>query len=580
MKHALMFCVISLSLLFRADAAEQCPAPPPDDTDKVCRPTKEEVDAFQPKGGLAWMLEFAEYKALAEAAFAAAGNRLEEIASERKADDPPWVVAIDADDTILNNMQFQLEGAKCGVGFARTRWKRWIDRREAGAVPGAAGFLARVAVLGGKVAIITNRSDKNMEATADNMRKLGINTDPERVCFLGRPSPVETPPYGNDKDVRRAELRAGTAAACWRNQCAAVKESWAQPHEIVMYIGDNVQDFPGLIQDAAAAHPEIVVEHLGRDWFLTPNAEYGSWETKTPPDWIKEIVREPGDDWANLSGLAADPKDPNTLYAVADKAVKPARIVTIDVCGPPPSVIDTIRLDEKSCGNNLDLEGIAIGKDGHFWVVSEGEQKAKNPDERRKNLLIEVSEKGKCSPAVTLPPAVQDMFETRGFEGVTTDEDGKLYMAIQSPLKGDSAVGERMTRIAKYDPDAKEPWSYYYFELAKPDAGVDVGLNELLYLGGRKFAVIERDNEEGSAAMIKRIHTFRLPPDDGSKVLKKDSSIDLISYFRRAGVPVAEQIEGLAITPDGRVYVVTDSDENKKTLLLYLGDAKDLKLTP
>lgn len=276
MKRIPMFSVILLSLVLagsvpdlRAEAnlqlAQYCPA---------------KDEAFQPKGGLAWMMQSAEFKALAEATFAAAGDRLEEIVKERRSGATPWVLSIDADESILSNLQFQLEGAECGVGFSYPRWHEWVARREAGAVPGAAGFLARVAALGGKVAVITNRSAKDMAATAENMRKLGISTDPERVCLLGYPDHVETPPYGNDKDERRAAVRAGTAEACWEGRDDAVKASWAQPQEIVMYIGDNVQDFPGMTQAAAAARPEIVLEHLGRDWFLIPNAEYGSWERK------------------------------------------------------------------------------------------------------------------------------------------------------------------------------------------------------------------------------------------------------------------------------------------------------------
>jgi hypothetical protein len=88
MKRVLISCVVSISLLavgaadLRAETKPQSQCPPlaegKDDATPKCD------QAFQPKGGLAWMTESAEFKALAEATFIAAGNRLEEIAKQHK----------------------------------------------------------------------------------------------------------------------------------------------------------------------------------------------------------------------------------------------------------------------------------------------------------------------------------------------------------------------------------------------------------------------------------------------------------------------------------------------------------------
>jgi hypothetical protein len=337
-----------------------------------------------------------------------------------------------------------------------------------------------------------------------------------------------------------------------------------------------VQDFPGMTQAAAAAHPEAVAEHLGHDWFL--NAEYGSWEKK-PKSWIKRIVSDEVSGWANLSGLAADPDDSDILYAVTDKGAPPARILTIDVSKSVREIVDAVELAE-NCGANLDLEGIAAKKDGTggFWIVSEG---GKENDQN--NQLLEVRKLDKldktaeCTSKIALPTPIRTKIGDRGLEGVTVDEDGKVYVAVQSALDD-----EERAPIAKYDPETGA-WSDddYYYALDKPAAGAKVGINELLYLGGKRFAVIERDNKERCEAKIKRIHTFTLPPEDGSDQLVKEEGIDLIKFFNRHSLPVSEQIEGLAITPDGGVFVVTD-DKAEDTRLLYLGDAedKDLKLTP
>jgi hypothetical protein len=66
MKYIPIFCAVSLYLAFKAGAADQRPAPP-DNEDKACRPTKEEMQAFRPKGGLAWILDSAGGKVIPRA---------------------------------------------------------------------------------------------------------------------------------------------------------------------------------------------------------------------------------------------------------------------------------------------------------------------------------------------------------------------------------------------------------------------------------------------------------------------------------------------------------------------------------
>jgi predicted secreted acid phosphatase len=237
-------------------------------------------EAFKKSTALKWMQESAEYRALALATFAAARQRVEDIARNRRLDDAPWVVVMDADETILDNTQFQLEMQQRDLHYTRELWRAWVERRDAGAVPGAVAFFARVLALGGKIAIVTNRDADQLAATAENLRKLGFSTDAANVCVLGRPpkATFETPPYGNNKDARRLALREGKASACWDDKPDPdALRSWAQPQDLVMYVGDNVQDFPGVTQKAATAVPRLVSEHLGQDWFLLPNPIYGSW---------------------------------------------------------------------------------------------------------------------------------------------------------------------------------------------------------------------------------------------------------------------------------------------------------------
>src|SRR5687767_15227807 len=51
------------------------------------------------------------------------------------------------------------------------------NRREATALPGAAAFVGRVRGLGGRVVIVTNRTEAECEPTRENLRAVGIVFD-------------------------------------------------------------------------------------------------------------------------------------------------------------------------------------------------------------------------------------------------------------------------------------------------------------------------------------------------------------------------------------------------------------------
>lgn len=128
-----------------------------------------------------------------------------------------------------------------------------------------------------------------------------------------------------------------------------------------------------------------------------------------------------------------------------------------------------------------------------------------------------------------------------------------------------------MARIGRYDTVTEEWTSAYYplDELTSPNGGW-VGLSELTCLGCEKFAVIERDNQGGPDATIKRIYTFSI--DDVSfrdrsrtpnfDILDKTLARDILveGDFDSTGGLVPEKIEGLAVLCDGTTPIVNDND--------------------
>lgn len=241
--------------------------------------------------GLKWIRRSAEYRALTLAIYEQARRRITEIARERqrKAHMAPWVVSIDADATILDNSPLNVASELTFRSIRRGHWDAWVRRASAEPIPGVLRFFDTVLELGGKIAIITNRSHRrHADDTLENLRRWGINIDPKRICILGRmpqdrreynPDEWKTFGYQNDKDRRRRLLMEGEAELCWaRTDNQDVRQSWQRPHDIVMYLGDNIQDFPKFEQNEIARHPQRASDRIGADLFLFPNPIYGSWQ--------------------------------------------------------------------------------------------------------------------------------------------------------------------------------------------------------------------------------------------------------------------------------------------------------------
>ncbi|MEO0439033.1 MAG: HAD family acid phosphatase [Pseudomonadota bacterium] len=85
-----------------------------------------------------------------------------------------WYVVLDVDETILNNVAYQIERDLRGESFSASSWYAWTQKEAATAVPGSLAFLKAVADLGGKVALVTNRRDVEQLATENNLAALGL----------------------------------------------------------------------------------------------------------------------------------------------------------------------------------------------------------------------------------------------------------------------------------------------------------------------------------------------------------------------------------------------------------------------
>lgn len=230
--------------------ASALPAPAP-----APAPAPSSADALQPVwslGAVHWWRNSAEQRAVFVQAYRWAGERLRELARGETAGG--WVVIMDADETTLDNSTYQLRRGRQNLGYSSESWAEWVRERAAPATPGAAEFTRLVHELGGRVAIVTNRDDAQCADTRENLRSAGIAADVVMCRVQGL----------SDKNPRFAAVESGTGTGL-------------PPLRVLLWVGDNIQDFPRLSQEVRN-QGAAALEPFGRRFIVLPNPMYGSWE--------------------------------------------------------------------------------------------------------------------------------------------------------------------------------------------------------------------------------------------------------------------------------------------------------------
>ncbi|NVK47063.1 MAG: esterase-like activity of phytase family protein [Rhodobacteraceae bacterium] len=262
--------------------------------------------------------------------------------------------------------------------------------------------------------------------------------------------------------------------------------------------------------------------------------------------------------WGAISGMVAD--EDGMIYAVNDSfyGFQPS-IFKIDPSSKPARIVDVIRVHRANgdAAQKLDMEGITLDGKGGFYIASEGRTERLIPHaiyHVNADGLIETN-KGE----IGIPAELSAVEKRFGFEGITKVGD-TLWMAVQREW-GDDA--KNTVKLVAYNLETKE-WGAVSYPKAAPDTGW-VGLSEIV-AHGDYFYVIERDNQIGANAVTKKIYRIpaaeMVPAPLGSElpVVSKEEVRDLIPDLKSFGGYVVDKVEGLAITPEGEMFVSTDND--------------------
>lgn len=201
---------------------------------------------------LQWARASAEHRAIYLETYRAAADRLVALSAGR----PPasWAVILDADETVIDNSEYQIGRIPFGSSFDAPTWTTWVMEGRAPALPGAPEFTSRVHELGGKVVIVSNRDDAQCPVTRTNLAHVAIKAD----LVLCKTST-------DDKNARFDAVQNGSAAPGFG------------PIAVLEWIGDNIQDFPHMSQ-SLRNQPDSAFARFGDIYFALPNVMYGSWQ--------------------------------------------------------------------------------------------------------------------------------------------------------------------------------------------------------------------------------------------------------------------------------------------------------------
>ena len=257
-----------------------------------------------------------------------------------------------------------------------------------------------------------------------------------------------------------------------------------------------------------------------------------------------------------LSGLSGIPGNDRDVVAVTDSAYAPTRVLTVDTAAVPARVRGELVLTRGGAPVGYDAEGIAAREDGGYWIAAEGDGK------KRPNLLVEVAADGAVVREVSLPAAVAATATGNGFEGVAVAGE-HVWLAVQREWKADVAG---QATLARYTPATGE-WAFAAYPLDRAATGW-IGLSELTAVGDRTLLVLERDNQRGDTAAVKKVYRVDIggltpaAAGEAKPVVAKRLVRDLLPALTADGAPAHDKPEGLAVLGDGPVRRLVGAVDN------------------
>ena len=202
-----------------------------------------------------WTQNSAEYRALCYQAFNAAKMNLDALFFFEKEYDKPLAIIADVDETVLDNSPYDGKLILNNTTYNRESWVEWGNLEIAKAIPGSLEFLIYASEKNVEIFYISNRYSEQLEATVNNLKKLGF-------------------PDAKESNVL---LRGDTRSKSER------RKSVSDNYEVIMLIGDNLSDFNDEFEiklyNERSNQTDKLKNEFGTKLIVLPNPNYGDWES-------------------------------------------------------------------------------------------------------------------------------------------------------------------------------------------------------------------------------------------------------------------------------------------------------------
>ncbi|MCL1127676.1 5'-nucleotidase, lipoprotein e(P4) family [Shewanella surugensis] len=209
---------------------------------------------------LSYQQQSGEITALQIQTYAFATERFKQILRDNTSTEKMAVV-LDLDETVIDNSPLLVRDMNnCHDFTAWDTWNDWEQKGQPTLIPGAKTFLDYVNTRDVKIFYVSDRFQKNKADTLNSLNALNLpQVSSDNVLLLT-----------GSKEVRRASIR--------------------ENYNIIMLFGDSLADFDAAFKNKKSTEYQRNLvkqqsEHLGKDWFVLPNASYGSWMQAPLTSW-------------------------------------------------------------------------------------------------------------------------------------------------------------------------------------------------------------------------------------------------------------------------------------------------------
>ncbi|MEV4012635.1 esterase-like activity of phytase family protein [Nonomuraea angiospora] len=222
------------------------------------------------------------------------------------------------------------------------------------------------------------------------------------------------------------------------------------------------------------------------------------------------------------------------------------------------------RADRKLTGADFDVESIVRADDGTYWIGDEFGPFLLHFSARGTLLEAPIELPGVKAPEnPTLNGAAPNLAGSKGFEGMARSADGRwLYPLLEGTVNGDPAGTLRMNEfdVRKRAYTGKR-WTY---RLDSPANAI----GDAIAVDEHRFLIIERDNNQGDAAALKRVYLADNRDRDHDGAMDKTLAADLLDLANPKGLGgfgetfrfPFQTIEDVVILDDRTLGILNDNN--------------------